>query len=1292
MGFFDFVSDIVDTVVGTVKAIIKNPVTAIAAVALAVYAPGLGLRLLGSMVLSSLLAPKPPGGGGSDGSQTPQQGTPQTLSPNTNNKLPAVYGKAFISPIIVDAKISTDNQTMWYVLALCEAPDIGESTFSIGDIYYDEKKVTYTSGTGAVTKLTNAAGQEDTKITDNMWMYFYNSSSTGINGTTGTAYDVMTNGDIATDARWSVNGQKMTKTIFMIVKLKYSTDDSVTGLGNFVVEINNNQNGITNGYKPGSAMLDYLTNDRYGANLSLDEVDTQSFYDLDTYSDEVITYTDQSGTGATQPRYRLNGVVDTSQSILSNLQSMAESCDSYISFNETTGKWSVVVNKSFLQAPNALSLIDDLFLLSDNNIIGGVNITPLDLNSTPNMAESTFYNYKSRGKQDFAYAKTPKRLKAFYEPDNKIQAKYNFVNDSVRAQYLTNRKLEQCRADYIVDLTCDYSAIHLDAGDVIRLTYEPHGGAIPAGISSIVGDGTTVTVTYNSTDTNPYHVGQTVVIEGVIPASYTHDGVQSSYNGAHIVTSVGLNTFTFTSELLDTPTNLSKAQVVSGLSWTNKPFRVLQIQEIRQDDGALLCKLQLSEYSEQVYDNWTIDDYAVPLNNYIVDTSVLGKPDAPTIVQATLQSSGNPPTFQVEGKTPSVGITVALEFWYSKTEAIGDANTYILYDVQYNSSKPQYTTNQTELVTVTGLEEGTYFWRVRAVGSDRKSEFSDSVSIDWKPVVVSNVGAASGALDKPAMNVVPFTNGQMSWPDATRGIMPAGGTTIIASADPGSVRVTFSSSVWANANVDMNCIEVWKSTSSEVFSKKVFCIRHTYFLDVSTVPHSRLSAVGLALDLFSDDGGDTWVTYSSSSTSGPIAAILPLADYRFVAQDLWPANIYGPYQARTSNTNLFANYGSRPFAAAAALSYTGIITEVYQVSAGNYSSRDVNTNINDAIYGPRTSGTHIDRYLPNSNNLASVKIIVTDNGGIYAKNGSNILDDTGYYKEKSNTLNNLYSVYSNYEDANDNFTAIAVGGFGTVLKSSRNMNVSIGTAMVNNPITWSGKDIFDLEGNKFLIHLYGVASDDAVELSTNKWVAVGERGAIISSLDNGETWTVREALNTDGSKITVTLRGIRHGNGRWVAAGENGVILTSDDTITWTRINKDYLVTNGWDTRHFYTVEHDILTNKFVVGGENIILNSSSTTTPDFVKRYVGSPDETYDMERLWYRGSHANARTTGTAVANTSQLLNGQTVSSTIIDTDYKKGDELGYYLVVGNIKGGATPPLVQAGGSVITATEYKK
>jgi hypothetical protein len=575
-----------------------------------------------------------------------------TLMPDTSNKLPAVYGKAFLSGMVTDAKISTDNQTMWYVIPLCESPSSGAITF--GELYWGERKLTF-SGTeaGRVVSFTNNSGQVDAKVDGNMWVYFYNNGSNSpTNGTTSTAISILSDANISAPARWD-STKLMTNTAFVIVKLIYSQDDGITGLDQLKVETINNQSGISDGYKPGSAMLDYLINDRYGANLDIEDVNPQSFYDLDAYADQLITYTPVGGGTATLPRYRFNGAVDTSLTVMTNLQMMADSCDSYIQYNEALGQWSVIANKAYDQFPNAVTT-GQLFKFDDTNIIGGVNITPLDLNSTPNSVESKFRNGKSRGRDDYAYATTPDRLKSFNEPFNQMTIAYAYIDDSVRAQYLSNRKLEQARADFVVDITADYSAIQVDAGDVVTLTYQPHGGG--------------------------------------------------------------------------------------GLSWTNKPFRVLQVQEERNDAGDLICKLQMSEYSSQVYDNWTIQDYTPPTDNYITDPTIISTPDAPTLLN--ILPSADVPSFQVSAVVPSSGVVYGMEFWYGPTIDIVN-NNYILYDTQSSSSSSQYSAGDIETITVTGLVGGTYYWRVRAVGTQTKSLYSNSASLNWSPVVVAPSSAGT---------------------------------------------------------------------------------------------------------------------------------------------------------------------------------------------------------------------------------------------------------------------------------------------------------------------------------------------------------------------------------------------------------------------------------------------------------------------------------------------------------------------------------------------------------------------
>ena len=68
--------------------------------------------------VSRLIAPR--GASGSNQQEDAVTGARVQLPPATNNKLPVVYGTAFIGGSIVDAKISTDLQTMWYVIALAE--------------------------------------------------------------------------------------------------------------------------------------------------------------------------------------------------------------------------------------------------------------------------------------------------------------------------------------------------------------------------------------------------------------------------------------------------------------------------------------------------------------------------------------------------------------------------------------------------------------------------------------------------------------------------------------------------------------------------------------------------------------------------------------------------------------------------------------------------------------------------------------------------------------------------------------------------------------------------------------------------------------------------------------------------------------------------------------------------------------------------------------------------------------------------------------------------------------------
>ena len=401
------------------------------------------------------------------------------LPPATDNKIPVIYGSAFIGGSIIDAYLTTDQKTMYYVVAFAEVTDTSVgSDISYGDIYYDGKLATFTSdglgGTTKVSVLTNNATnpvQQDTRINGFLNIYLYKNGSTGATSginTTQNAYDVMPN--------WGSSTYAMSNCAFAIVKVAYSTDAGTTSLGAVTAQIKNTESGQTTGvFRPGSAIKDYMLNGRYGCAIPLAQIDTNSLDDLNTYSDQLIDVT--GGPSPTQERYRINGPLDTASNCLNNLQFLVDSCDSWLQYSELTGKWKVVINKSYTQAPNAQTT-NDLFVVNSSNLIGGIEISPIDLNETYNQVEVAYPNFNIKDQTDYQIIdlfNTNPNLLSQNEAVNRLNVTLPLVNNAVQAKYLAARRIYQSREDLVISFRCDYSGIQVEAGDVIRVYHEVYG-------------------------------------------------------------------------------------------------------------------------------------------------------------------------------------------------------------------------------------------------------------------------------------------------------------------------------------------------------------------------------------------------------------------------------------------------------------------------------------------------------------------------------------------------------------------------------------------------------------------------------------------------------------------------------------------------------------------------------------------------------------------------------------------------------------------------------------------------
>lgn len=403
-----------------------------------------------------------------DNPETQQDmGVRQQVPPSGVNAIPIVYGNAYMGGTFVDAVLTTDQKTMYYVLAISSISPNGQFTFDTADMYYGDRKVTF-DGTDLtkVVSLTDEAGNVDTKISGNLYINLYTSTVggtiTSANGASAPS-TVMGGSDIASAQRWTGTRQ-MNGLGFAIVKLIYNRDADTTQLQPITFKVAHTLNG-TGVAKAGDVWYDYITNSVYGGAVDSAFVNATSATALNAYGDQNITFTNSSGVPSTQPRYRINGVLDAGQSVLSNIDRIMSACDSWMTYNAALGQWSVVVNKAESTA----------YAFDDDNIIGEIRVSATDITSSINQVEARFPFKENRDQAAFINIETPSGLLYPNEPVNKYSITYDMVNDSVQAHYLANRLLEQAREDLIVGFSTTYYGIQVDAGDVVSVTNADYG-------------------------------------------------------------------------------------------------------------------------------------------------------------------------------------------------------------------------------------------------------------------------------------------------------------------------------------------------------------------------------------------------------------------------------------------------------------------------------------------------------------------------------------------------------------------------------------------------------------------------------------------------------------------------------------------------------------------------------------------------------------------------------------------------------------------------------------------------
>jgi len=453
------------------------------------------VNMVASAIISKTLGPSGPNVNDAQGNPNP--GSRAQVPPAGDNKLPVVYGAAYVGGIITDLSITSDNQQLYYVLSLAEVTNTETGgtpdTYTFGNVYYGGKKVIFNSTNQyqVDSLLDESTGVYDTAVAGKLEIYLYqNGSSSGVN-TTKTAIEVMNSTGLV--YTWD-STKLMSNCAFAIVKIVYNQNAGTTGLQQTKFQLTNSR------YKPGDCFSDYLTSERYGAAIPVSAINTASLTALNTYCDQSFSYTTYSGTTTTQTRFRFDGTLDTSQTIMTNLQLMAACCDCLLKYNEITGLWGVIV-----QTSTVVPVMD----INDSNMVSAISVSPIDIASSYNIAEVKFPDSTAQDSFNsaaFDLSVIDPALLYPNEPVNKQTISLPLVNNSVRAQYLANRFLKAAREDLQMQCEVNYSGLQLEAGDVVTVTNANYGWtAKQFRINKVVekfADNGAITVTLNLAEFN----------------------------------------------------------------------------------------------------------------------------------------------------------------------------------------------------------------------------------------------------------------------------------------------------------------------------------------------------------------------------------------------------------------------------------------------------------------------------------------------------------------------------------------------------------------------------------------------------------------------------------------------------------------------------------------------------------------------------------------------------------------------------------------------------------------------
>jgi len=397
----------------------------------AAFAIGSGLSLV-----SRALAPKLDLG--------TQMGGRSVMTREAAQSRKIVYGRARIGGNIVYLESTgTDNKYLYLVIAVA-----GHEIDAYEEVWFNDEKVWDGGNFTSAWKSPNTAS-----TSPYVDLSFHLGNQTAADSGLVTA-------SATNNGKWT-NDHKLLDTAYMVVRLEHDVDKFAQGLPNIstvirgkkVLDPSNNSTAWSQ--NPALCIYDYLRDTKYGLGESAANILTSSVTTAKGVCDEAVSL----AAGGNQPRYTIDGVVDTASSIKSNIETMTGSMIGRLIYSG--GKFEI----------HAGEYVAPTITIDESMAVGEISVqTKQSRRNAFNGVKGVFVSEDD----NYIVADYPAQISSTFAAQDGdpiyLDMPLPYTINNIRAQRIAKLALLRSRQQEAIIIPCNLTALKFKIGDNISVT------------------------------------------------------------------------------------------------------------------------------------------------------------------------------------------------------------------------------------------------------------------------------------------------------------------------------------------------------------------------------------------------------------------------------------------------------------------------------------------------------------------------------------------------------------------------------------------------------------------------------------------------------------------------------------------------------------------------------------------------------------------------------------------------------------------------------------------------------